>query len=301
LSPEFLLAAATDPIVLMIANAEDSMLKHKPAGSLAFTLIFGVSLSAQSPSEHQTTQQQTTQDSQPQTPCANASQPPCGGSSVPTGSTPATVSTPATTNKQPSRILGFVPNFRAVSADTQLPPLSGKGKFKLYLRQNFDYSSLIMSGIGAGFSQATDSPKQFGQGGIGYGRRYWHVYADAIGSNFFTNFLVPTLAHQDPRYYSLGHGGVLRRTGYAVSRLFVIKSDAGNWTLNISEPLGNLLGASVSNAYYPSSLTGWTHTYQRWGLQLGIDGGFNLLKEFWPDVSPSKKNKGTLAGQNTHP
>ena len=281
------------------------MLRHKPAGALAFALIFGVSLSAQSPSEQQTPQQETTQDSQPQTPCANASQPPCGGSSVPTGGQPATVSTsgpPAIVNKQPNRILGFIPNFRAVSADTQLPPLSGKGKFKLYLRQNFDYSSLIMSGIGAGFSQATDSPKQFGQGGIGYGRRYWHVYADAIGSNFFTNFLVPTLAHQDPRYYSLGHGGVLRRTGYAVSRLFVIKSDAGNWTFNISEPLGNGMGAALANAYYPSSLTGWTHTYQRWAMQFAIDAGGNLLKEFWPNAAgSSKKTNGTLAGQNTHP
>ena len=284
------------------------MLRHKPAVALAFALIFGVSLSAQSPSEPQTPQQQTTQDSQPQTPCANASQPPCGGSSVPTGGQPATVSTSgppatvnATVNKQPNRILGFIPNFRAVSADTQLPPLSVKGKFTLFLRQNFDYSSLIMSGIGAGISQASDSPKEFGQGGIGYGRRYWHHYADAIGGNFFTNFMLPSLAHHDPRYYSLGHGGVLRRTGYALSRLFVVKSDAGNWTFNISEPLGNGMGAALSNAYYPSSLTGWTRTYQRWALQFGIDGGFNLLKEFWPDVSPSKKNKGTLAGQNTHP
>src|SRR5215471_12358443 len=117
----------------MIGNAEDSMLRHKPAGAFVFALIFGVSLSAQSPSEQQTPQQQTTQDSQPQTPCANASQPPCGGSSVPTGGQPAAVSTSgqpttvnATVNKQPNRILGFIPNFRAVSADTQLPPLSVK-------------------------------------------------------------------------------------------------------------------------------------------------------------------------------
>ena len=285
------------------------MLRHKPAAMLVFALIFGVSLSAQSPSEPQTPQEQTTQDSQPQTPCANTSQPPCGGSSVPTGGQPAAVSTSgppatvnATVNKQPNRILGFIPNFRAVSADTQLPPLSVKGKFTLYLRQNFDYSSFVMTGIGAGFSQATDSPKEFGQGAIGYGRRYWHGYADAIGANFFTNFMLPSLAHQDPRYYSLGHGGVLRRTGYALSRLFVIKSDAGDWTFNISEPLGNGMGAALSNAYYPSSLSGWTRTYQRWAIQFATDAGGNLLKEFWPNAAgSSKKTNGTLAGQNTHP
>src|SRR6516165_9871796 len=117
----------------MIANAEDSMLRHKPAAALAFALIFGVSLAAQSPSEQRTPQQRTTQDSQPQTACTNASQPSCGGSSVSTSGQPSTV------NSQPSRILGFIPNFRAVSADTQLPPLSVNGKFKLFLKTNFDY------------------------------------------------------------------------------------------------------------------------------------------------------------------
>lgn len=274
------------------------MLRHKLAGAFAFALIFGFSLSAQSPSEQQTPQLQTTQDPQAQTPCANASQPPCGPSGTTSGP-PATVST---ANRQPQRILGIIPNFRAVSSDTQLPPLSVKGKFTLFLRQNFDYSSLVMSAAGAGISQASDSPKEFGQGAIGYGRRYWHVYADAIGGNFFTNFMLPSLTHQDPRYYALGHGGVFRRTGYAVSRLFVIKSDAGNWTYNLPETLGNGMGAALSNAYYPSSLTGWTHTYQRWGLQFAIDGGYNLLKEFWPNTGSSKsKNKGTLAGQNAHP
>jgi hypothetical protein len=290
----------------MIANAEDSMLRHKPAAALAFALIFGVSLAAQSPSEQRTPQQRTTQDSQPQTACTNASQPSCGGSSVSTGGQPATVSTsgqPSTVNSQPSRILGFIPNFRAVSADTQLPPLSVNGKFKLFLKTNFDYSSVLWTGFASGISQAKDSPEEFGQGAAGYGRRFWHGYADSIGSNFFTNFMLSSLAHQDPRYYALGHGGVLRRTGYALSRLFVIKSDAGNWTFNISETLGNGMGAALSNAYYPSSLTGWTRTYQRWTVQFASDGAGNLLKEFWPDVASrlSKKNKGTLAGQNTHP
>src|SRR6516225_6393043 len=114
----------------MIGNAEDSMLRLKPAGALAFVLIFGVSLSAQSPSEQRTPQ--TTQDSQPQTPCANASQPPCGPSGPPSGP-PATIAPsgpPATTaNRAPQHILGIIPNFRAVSADTQLPPLSVKSKF----------------------------------------------------------------------------------------------------------------------------------------------------------------------------
>jgi hypothetical protein len=90
---------------------------------------------------------------------------------------------------------------------------------------------------------------------------------------------------EDPRYYTLGHGNVLHRTGYALSRLFVTKNDAGNWRANFSEVPGNLIAASISNAYYPASRRGWVNTYQRWAVQVGSDAVGNVLKEFWPDIA----------------
>lgn len=187
--------------------------------------------------------------------------------------------------KQSKRILWIFPNYRAVSADTQLPPLSLKAKFWLATQDSFDYSSFITAGFIAGTSQAKKSYPEFGQGAKGFGRYYWHAVTDQAVGNYFTEAIVPTLTREDPRYYTLGHRGFLKRTGYAVSRLFVTRTDSGGRTFNISEIVGNGAGAGISDLYYPSRERTWTKTGQKWVTQIGLDGVFNIVKEFWPDVN----------------
>jgi hypothetical protein len=187
--------------------------------------------------------------------------------------------------KQSKRILWIFPNYRAVSADTQLPPLSLKDKFWLATQDSFDYSSFISAGMLAGVSQANRSYREFGQGTKGYGRYFWHAVADQAVGNYMTEAIVPAVTHEDPRYYTLGHGGFFKRTGYAVSRLLVTRSDSGHRTINLSEIVGNGAGAGISDLYYPSRERAWTKTGQKWVTQIALDGVFNIVKEFWPDIN----------------
>ena len=187
--------------------------------------------------------------------------------------------------EQPKRILGIIPNYRSVSADTQLPPLSPWSKFKLATQDSFDYSSFIFAGMLAGVAHASGSVPQFGQGAPGYGRYYWHSLADEINGNYLTEFLMPVLTHEDPRYYTRGHGTFLHRTGYALSRLVITKTDSDHQTFNVSEILGNGLGAAVSDLYYPGEERTWIKTRQKWTLQITLDGVSNVVKEFWPNIS----------------
>ena len=83
-----------------------------------------------------------------------------------------------TSAKQSKRILGIFPNYRAVSADTQLPPLPLRKKFWLATQDSFDYSSFITAGMLAGIAQAKNSTPEFGHGSAAYGRYYWHAVAD---------------------------------------------------------------------------------------------------------------------------
>ena len=189
--------------------------------------------------------------------------------------------------KQSKRILWIFPNYRAVSADTQLPPLSFKEKFWLATEDSFDYSSFVSAGMIAGVSQANKSYPEFGQGAKGFGRYYWHAVADQAVGNYLTEAIVPAVTHEDPRYYTLGHGGFLKRTGYAVSRLLITRTDSGGRTFNFSEIVGNGAGAGISDTYYPGRERTWTKTGQKWVTQIGLDGAFNILKEFWPDVNRS--------------
>jgi hypothetical protein len=186
--------------------------------------------------------------------------------------------------EQHKRILGIIPNYRSVSANTQLPPLTVKDKFWLATQDSFDYSSFIVAGALAGTAQAKNSTPQFRQGAAGYGRYYWHALADQAVGNYLTEAIVPSVTHEDPRYYTLGHGGFFKRTGYAVSRLLITRPDSGGRTFNFSEIIGNGAGAGISNLYYPGPERTWTKTGQKWITQIGLDGLFNVLKEFWPDI-----------------
>ena len=202
--------------------------------------------------------------------------------SVTQAATNAAVHPSTAEGQQTKRILGIIPNFRSVSVDAELPPLSPGDKFKLMLQDSFDYSSFIYVGILAGISQAQNSYPAFHQGAAGYGRYYWHSFADNVGGNLMTEAVVPTLTREDPRYYTLGRGGFVRRTGYSISRLFLTRTDGNGRSPNISEIVGNGAAAGIANLYYPSQERTWTKTGQRWLTQVGLDGASNLIKEYWP-------------------
>lgn len=187
--------------------------------------------------------------------------------------------------QQTKRILGVFPNFRAVSADTKLPPQTVGGKFKATAAQTFDYSDLPLVLVLAGVDQAENSTPQFHQGAAGYARYFWHNAADQIDENFWVQAILPSVLHEDSRYYTLGHGGLVRRTVYAFGRTFITRSDSGKETFNFSEIIGSGAASGISAAYYPTVDQTWTKVGQRW-LQNGvIDGATYVLQEFWPDIN----------------
>lgn len=186
--------------------------------------------------------------------------------------------------KQQKRILGIVPNYRAVSANTYLPPLTFKGELWLATQDSFDYSNFIFVAGLAGVDMAGNSEPAFGHGAEGYGKYYWHVFADTGIENYMAEAFVPYVTREDPRYYTMGKGGFFKRSGYALSRLLITRTNSGGNTFNFSEVVGAGGAAGISNFYYPAQANTWVKTYQRWGTQVGMDGVFNVVKEFWPDI-----------------
>jgi hypothetical protein len=198
--------------------------------------------------------------------------------------TPATATAP-TDPQQTKRILGIMPNFRSVSADTKLPPQSAKEKFVAAGRDTFDYSSFLIAGLQAGFSMNGNSYPEFHQGVKGYGRYYWHTLADTIDENFMVGGLGPVLFHQDNRFYTLGHGSIGHRALYAASRVLITRKDDGDNTFNFSEVIGSGAASGVSSLYYPTKYRTWTKVGQKWLTSDLIDAASFTFKEFWPDIN----------------
>ena len=187
--------------------------------------------------------------------------------------------------QQTKRMFWLVPNFAAVNANTQLPPLSTHEKFVLAAHDSvLDYSSFTWAGILAAQAMALNSDPELGHGIAGYGRYYWRTFTDGISGTFFTEAIVPALTHEDPRYYTMGQGGFFRRTGYAISRGFVTKTDSGGTSFNFSEVVGNGLEAGLSNAYYPPQERGLSQTALNFGTQMESAVLNHFFQEFWPDI-----------------
>src|SRR5258707_11214946 len=204
---------------------------------------------------------------------------------------PAPVPTPAgqtpdnSEGKQTKRMLWVVPNFAAVDANKQLPPLSTREKFALAARDSVvDYSSYTWAGILAGQAMALNSDPELGHGIAGYGRYYWRTFTDGVSGTFFTEAIVPMIAHEDPRYYTMEKGGLFRRTGYAISRAFVTKTDSGRTRFNFSEVVGNALEAGLFNPYSPPGGRGLAQTAQNWGTQMESAVLNHIFQGIWPDI-----------------
>jgi len=187
--------------------------------------------------------------------------------------------------KQTKRILGILPNFRAVSTDTKLPPQSPKEKLLTATQDSFDYSALFIPAMLAAYGQATNSTPEFHQGAAGYARYYWHNFVDQAIENYMVEAIGPIITRQDNRYYTLGRGGFFKRSGYAISRVVITRNDDGNNTFNSSEVIGAGAAAGISNLYYPSRERTASNTISKWAINVGVDGAAFIVKEFWPDIN----------------
>lgn len=190
------------------------------------------------------------------------------------------------------RLFFALPNFLTLENGAQAPPLTAKQKFKVVAQSSFDYVQIPWYAFISGIGQAENSEPGYGQGWQGYGKRFGSAFADGTIENFMTGAILPSVLHQDPRYFQMGKGGFLRRATYSASRILVTRSDSGRKEVNFSEIFGSALSASISTySYHPRSDRTLSNTASVWGSQLGYDTITIVLKEFWPDIRRKMKKK----------
>jgi hypothetical protein len=150
------------------------------------------------------------------------------------------------------RILGVLPNFY-VSYAPDAAPLTRKQKFKLAVHVSADPVTYLTTGITAGIEQWQGDYAGYGQGFAGYSKRYAATYGDRLSATFLGAAALPSLLHQDPRYFYRGHGRVITRAFYAISTVAVCKGDNGKWQPNFSNIGGNVGAGLISSLYYPDT------------------------------------------------
>jgi len=198
--------------------------------------------------------------------------------------TPANEGAPPS-KEQPKRILGMMPNYQAVSAGAIPPPPTAKQSFKIATQSSFDYSSFIFTGITSLLAEGTDAHPQLGKGVAGFGRYYWRGQVDKTTGNYLVLFALPTVLHQDERYFAKGEGRFWKRLGYATSRVLITPNYQGDNTFNASEILGRGMAQGISTAYYPEEDRTAGKVATRFAYSVLRDALTNAFHEFWPDIA----------------
>ena len=188
--------------------------------------------------------------------------------------------------RQPKRILGFMPNFRSVSGGVAPHPLGWKYSFGVATHQAFDYSSFIFLGITSVTAEATNAHPALGKGMGGLYAYTWRGFVDKTDGTYLSAWLLPSLLHEDTRYYALGAGhSIPLRALYVISRQGVARTYGGRQTPNIAGLGGKVLTQVISRNYYPSSATSFTVLASKFGYSVMRDVAFASIREFYPDIA----------------
>lgn len=186
---------------------------------------------------------------------------------------------------QPKRILGLMPNYRAVSAGVKPPPATPGQAFRIATRQSFDYSAFVFVGVTSAIAEGEDSHPKLGKGLPGFWAYSWRGWVDKTDGNYWVVWALPTVFHEDERYYALGRGSITHRALYAVSRIAITPDYNGHPTINGAELLGRGIAQGISTTYYPSSDRTAGELASKYSYALLRDAATNTFREFWPDIA----------------
>jgi Carboxypeptidase regulatory-like domain len=181
--------------------------------------------------------------------------------------------------EEQQRVLKFIPNLY-VTYEAHPEPLTANMKFHLAYKSLTNPVFFVRTAGWAGIQQARDDPSEWHQGAAGYGKRMGSGFADAVTGSLISNAILPSLLHQDPRYFYQGTGTKKSRAVHAVWAPFVCKGDNGRWQPNYSQMGGSLIGYSIATAYYPGSNRNAGHVFQAFGIDMGLHVVGSLAQEF---------------------
>jgi hypothetical protein len=181
--------------------------------------------------------------------------------------------------EEQQRVLGFIPNLY-VTYEPHPEPLTTNMKFRLAYKSLTHPMFSARVALWAGVQQVRDNPDEWHQGAKGYSKRLGAGFADAVTGGLISNAIMPSLLHQDPRYFYQGTGTKWSRARHAMFSPFVCRGDNGMSQPNYSQWGGSLIGYSISTAYYPSSNRTAGHVFEAFGIDMGLHVIGSLAQEF---------------------
>jgi Carboxypeptidase regulatory-like domain len=181
--------------------------------------------------------------------------------------------------EEQQRVLGVIPNFYVVYDSKNAAPLSAKLKFQLAMRVSIDPVTVAGIGILAAARQAGDTPN-YVEGARGYGQRFGAEAATGFSDILIGGAVLPSLLHQDPRYFYQGEGTNSSRLRHALFSPFICRGDNGRPQVNFSSLGGDLASSALTETYYPDSNRGPRLVFGNFAIGTGERMVSAVVQEF---------------------
>ncbi len=205
--------------------------------------------------------------------------------------------------RQPKRILGFMPNFRSVSGGAKPHPPGWKYDFTMATHQATDYSSFFVLGLTSLLAEGRNEHPALGKGASGFYAYAWRGFLDKTDETYLSAWLLPSLLHEDTRYYAMGAGHpIWERSLYLISREGVARTYGGRQTPNIAGLGGKVLSQVISRSYYPPSAGTFSVLATKFGYSVMRDVMNSAIREFYPDIAAYfiRRHRAKMAAHAAH-
>lgn len=181
-------------------------------------------------------------------------------------------------------------NMAGTENANEFQPLTQRQRTQIYLKTMINPFGFVKAGLSAGIDQWNDNPEEWRQGASAYGKRYANILGQYSIQRTVT-FGLSSVLHEDNRYFNSGKSGFWPRTRYALESGILARHDNGRRYISLSQLGGVAAGAFLSRTWLPPSQNSPGNAAVSFGITMGGNIGFGVVKEFLPDLGRAIGNK----------
>ena len=181
-------------------------------------------------------------------------------------------------------------NMAGTKKSSEFRPMTQPERNRLYFKTMVNPLGFVKAGFSAGIDQANDKPTEWEQGASGYGKRFANILGQYSIQRTVTYGLGSAL-HEDNRYFNSGKQGFWPRTGYALTSGILARHDDGSRHFSISQVGGVAAGAFLARVWLPPSQSSAGAGAVSFGITMGSNAAFGIVKEFLPDLGRALAKK----------
>jgi hypothetical protein len=173
---------------------------------------------------------------------------------------------------------------QTIEPGRQAQDLSGSDKIFYSFNEVARPISLLPALYSASYEQLFNTDPKYGHDAGAFGEKFGASMLRSASVRVFSDGLLAAAFHQDPRYYRIGEGSIIRRGLLSAKQSIIRRGDSGNDQFNYSGIGGRAAAAALVVTYYPEPSVTAKVVGLTFASSIATDAGGDLVLEFLPNI-----------------